>query len=394
MPRRLGELLVEEGRITPVELQEALRAQRIFGGSLGTHLLQLGVIDEEDLGSALARVHALPAAARAELLAAPPAVRALLPSDFVLRHRAIPFRLENDELHLAMQNPADSLALHEAAFLTGYRVVPHVAPEAVLRDAISSFQRNVDPPSFRAVAATARGRAPLDVTTGPMSAAAAARRSAASPRGADPSRDTNPVVVTPGSPSRGRAAPRTDSSAEESPTAELHGPAAEGSGDGALAATGRRLAAARSRDEVLAIALDEISACLPRACVFAIRGREAILWRSRGLPRSPARPITIPLDESSVLAAPEGSAELRYGPVAMTASNQDLYMLLGGKIPRVALVVPIPVRQRTVLVLYGDDPDGTAPPPDFARTRRLAALLSWALEATILRGKILRESGA
>ncbi len=385
MPKKLGELLVEEGRVTPLELQEALRAQRIFGGSLGSHLLQLGVISEEELAAALERIHGLPSVGRGELLAASRAVRALLPADFVRRHRAIPFRVENDELHLAMQCPADTIALHEAAFLTGYRVVPHVAPEAVLRDAIAAHQRN----------ATA--------TTGPMSAAAAARRSAPPSRGVDPARDTNPVVVTPrppGAPHPGPALhppePPAPISEEESPTAELHGsPATDArAGSSALAVTGRRLADAGTRDEVLGIALDEIAACFPRACVFAIRGREALLWDSRGLPRTPGRPLAIPLDESSILCAPEGSAELRYGPVAATASNQDFYLLLGGKFPRVALVAPVPVRQRTVVVLYGDDPAGTAAPPDFARLRRMSALVAWALESVILRGKILRESGS
>jgi hypothetical protein len=161
-----------------------------------------------------------------------------------------------------------------------------------------------------------------------------------------------------------------------------------------LAEAGRRLAAATTRDEVLAVALDEMAALFPRACAFAVRGREALLWRSTGLPRTPTRPIAIPLEESSVLSLPDDGPAMRYGPVASTPANQDLYILLGGRIPRVALVVPVQVKKRTVVVLYGDDPEGTSRPPDFVRVRRLAALTSWALEAVILRGKILRESGA
>ncbi len=406
MSKKLGDLLVEQGRITPLELQEALRSQRIFGGSLGTHLLQLGFVSESELGVALEEVHGVPAVGRDALLAAPPGVFALLPADYARRHRALPFRVEGDELHLALQNPADTLALHEAAFLTGFRVVPHIAPEAVIRDALAAH--------LRRDAAAAPAAPPVrDVTTGPMRAAGPSQADRApAPPGRPPAAavDTNPVVVSPARPpARPPAAPSPPAARpeqpddEESPTAALRHPAAahgttlgpDGPGPGdPLAAVGRRLAAASSRDEVLAVALEEMAAHFPRVCAFAVRGREAVLWRSAGLPRTPSRPIAIPLDESSVLSFPDEGPAVRYGPVAATAANQDLYILLGGRIPRVALVVPVQVKKRTVVVLYGDDPEGTSRPPDFVRARRLAALTAWALEAVILRGKILRESGA
>jgi hypothetical protein len=410
--RKLGDLLVEQVRITPLELQEALRAQRIFGGSLGTHLLQLGFVSEAELGSALEQVHGVPAVSRAELLTAAPEVVAMLPTDYARRHRALPFRVEGDELHLVLQNPADTLALHEAAFLTGFRVVAHVAPEAVIRDAIAAHLR-LDPGAATPATGAVSASAPpvQDVTTGPMRAsdrqAAAARPVPLALRASAPI-DTNPVVVTPvGPPARpsASAGERERPGApddEESPTAALRHPAAAsgatarpdaGAGD-PLADVGRRLAAATTRDEVLEIVLDELASHFPRACAFAVRGREAILWRSTGLPRTPTRPIAIPLDESSVLSFPDDGPALRYGPVAATSSNQDLYILLGGRIPRIALVIPVQVKKRTVVVLYGDDPEGASPPPDFVRVRRLAALTAWALEAVILRGKILRESGA
>ncbi|MCU0232298.1 MAG: hypothetical protein MUC67_13170 [Acidobacteria bacterium] len=413
MSKKLGDLLVEQGRVTPLELQEALRAQRIFGGSLGTHLLQFGFLTEAELGAALEEVHGVPAVSRAELLAALPGLFALLPVDFARRHRALPFRIEGDALHLALQNPADSLALHEAAFLTGYRVVPHVAPEAVIRDALTSQLRG-EPPGGTAPAppaASGPGAPPPDVTTGPMRAASPPAAASAAPAAARPPAaavDTNPVVVTRRGPPRTAVPPAPAPGPEpveeeESPTAALHHPVAargasaerpEGDGGDPLAETGRRLAAATTRDEVLAVALDEMASHFPRVCAFAIRGREAMLWRSSGLPRTPTRPVAIPLDESSILAFPDDGPVLRYGPVAATPANQDLYILLGGRIPRVVLVVPVQVKKRTVVVLYGDDPDGTAPPPDFVRVRRLAALTAWALEAVILRGKILRASGA
>src|SRR5947207_8257895 len=51
---RLGEFFVTKGLINPKQLEEALRGQLIFGGHLGTCLIEMGFIDEHTLGRALA----------------------------------------------------------------------------------------------------------------------------------------------------------------------------------------------------------------------------------------------------------------------------------------------------------------------------------------------------
>src|SRR5437762_714744 len=47
--RKLGELLVELGVITPAQLQEAMEYQRASGHKLGTCLMALGFVNERDL---------------------------------------------------------------------------------------------------------------------------------------------------------------------------------------------------------------------------------------------------------------------------------------------------------------------------------------------------------
>jgi hypothetical protein len=59
---RLGQILVAAGRITPAQLDEALRAQVLYGGRLGTNLIELGYLDLDSLALALARRHGIPAA--------------------------------------------------------------------------------------------------------------------------------------------------------------------------------------------------------------------------------------------------------------------------------------------------------------------------------------------
>lgn len=414
MARKLGETLIEEGLLDARRLQEALRSQRIFGGSLGSNLLQLGFIDEESLGRVLGKVYGVPVAQRIDLLGASPEVVKLLPTEFTKRHRALPFKVEGHRLHLALQNPADSLAVHEAAFLTGFQVVPHVASESVLRDALAHHHRG-DGSSSRPGAATMTGAfqampaqpghetGPVRVITSPQETPADSRPQRGTgasdgalaplphPRSpefsAPPARDasTGPHPQRGGGsePPRG-AAPR-GAMAPSAPAA----PQATAS----LATFGRELAGATSRDEILRALLDEVARMTPRSIVFVVKGDEAVATLFRGVDVGQRR-LALPLDRPSVLDAVREESPMSYGPVALTAANQDFYILLGGRVPRVAFVLPVYVRKRAVVALYGDDPTGSALPPDFRRARRIAALGGWAIEALVLRGKILRESGA
>ena len=58
---RLGELLVKSGKITPDQLEEALSAQQAEGGRVGTHLVKMGFIDDDDLVEFLSQRYGVPA---------------------------------------------------------------------------------------------------------------------------------------------------------------------------------------------------------------------------------------------------------------------------------------------------------------------------------------------
>lgn len=59
---RLGELLVASGLLTIEQIEQALRAQVMWGARLGTNLIELGFIDLDQLSTALGQQHAMPAA--------------------------------------------------------------------------------------------------------------------------------------------------------------------------------------------------------------------------------------------------------------------------------------------------------------------------------------------
>jgi hypothetical protein len=129
MAKRLGEVLIDEGKITDAQLQKALKAQLIFGGHLGTSLIELGYIDERALGTALARAFNVNYATYEILMGAPYAVIRAIPAKLVEKFKVIPIRLDGKVLQLAMLDPKNLMALDEISFVTGYKIVPWVAPE-------------------------------------------------------------------------------------------------------------------------------------------------------------------------------------------------------------------------------------------------------------------------
>ena len=57
---RLGELLVKENIITPLQLKKAVESQRSTGGRLGHELAKLGYIEESDLTAFLSKQYGVP----------------------------------------------------------------------------------------------------------------------------------------------------------------------------------------------------------------------------------------------------------------------------------------------------------------------------------------------
>ncbi len=55
MKLKIGDHLVQNGLITEQQLDEALEAQTVFGGRLGTNLVELGFVTTAALAESLAR---------------------------------------------------------------------------------------------------------------------------------------------------------------------------------------------------------------------------------------------------------------------------------------------------------------------------------------------------
>jgi type IV pilus assembly protein PilB len=126
--RRLGEILLAADAITQADLDKALSEQAQTKGFLGQILLKRGVIKKRDLAEALEDQLGVPSVELADA-SVPSEMGALLPENMVRKHRAVPFDIQDDVMHVAMADPLNLTAIESMRLVTGLEVKAFFAPE-------------------------------------------------------------------------------------------------------------------------------------------------------------------------------------------------------------------------------------------------------------------------
>jgi len=136
--KQLGQILIEQGLITPEQLDHALEEHRRTPKSLGRTLIDLGLIKESDLVRALAEQVGLEFVDLADY-PVDAAVTGLLPDTLARRYRAIPIGERDGKLLVAMSDPANVYALDDIRTITNRDVQPLVATASDVEQAIQKF---------------------------------------------------------------------------------------------------------------------------------------------------------------------------------------------------------------------------------------------------------------
>jgi type IV pilus assembly protein PilB len=132
--RRLGDLLLAEGIVTPEQLGQAVAEQVRTDDKLGSVLVRLGLLTELQLVHFLSRQYRVPVAEIPEQI--PADVLKLVPVAIARKYEVIPVSRTATSLALAMTDPTNLSALDEVSFRTGLRVVPMLAPSSAIRKEI------------------------------------------------------------------------------------------------------------------------------------------------------------------------------------------------------------------------------------------------------------------
>jgi type IV pilus assembly protein PilB len=135
---RLGDLLVEQGIISEVQLSNSLKYHRETGAMLGEALTQLGYTTPDQIADALAWQGTYGLSALSELMPNPSAV-ALLTEKFCRARQVLPIDFtQNHALVLAMVDPTDVLTIDDVRLITSLEVAPVASTLGVLSEALET----------------------------------------------------------------------------------------------------------------------------------------------------------------------------------------------------------------------------------------------------------------
>jgi len=339
----LGEYLIKKGKITEKQLSTALERQVTMGGRLGTNLIELGILPENDLTQILSKLFAIPSVLKEDLEKVDPAVIQLITKDAAQKYNIIPFKREKNSLSIAFLDRPMLEVLDELRFVTGCSIKPYITSELRFQYAMEKHYQ---------ISRQLRYISVLDEE----------RKKYAEQAGTESGRP-----------------PAIDSSPEEM----------EATLQEALA----DWVEFRDRDTSIGIFLKAVSTVLDRGVLFVVKSGTASAWRIIPFHRqSDWSGFEFKLDAGGIFKEVIGSKTLFLGPVGPAAvhpSLKGLFESLGGDLPAEMLICPILINDQVVSFLYGDNQITGRPIRSKEFIGRLARKLGMILEILILKKKVL-----
>jgi len=405
--KRIGEALIERALLTPGELDKALKAQLIFGGHLGTNLIELGLVDEDALGRCLADLLGVRHATRKLLAEATPEALGVLSREAAERYRCVPLIVEGGALHLAAADPRDLGAMSSA---TGYRLVPYVAPEVRIYEALERYYGIPRRARYINLSYELAGRPPAGRRQGVV--VSRPQASAADEQSAP--------VVTPDPEPVPHAAETTDLGAEfgygkswreladeldeapdridlpesdaEDVAARKEPPTRRARTSGATIDESQAvecLVAANEGDEIAAAFLDWAGGRGAGAVLFAVKGSTARVWdwRGLGLSQEGLKRLRFGVTAGSIFTLLLGEGFYR-GPAPDDVNGRSFYGAMRVEPPEEIVLLPVHLDDRLVAIVYVEGDAERALEASDEELRRMTRRLAQAMSLVILKRRI------
>jgi hypothetical protein len=340
---KLGTRLLRDGVIGLSELEAALRAQVLYGGRLGTNLIELGFLDVDTVGRFLALALQAPEATRDRFERVPLAAIERFGGELARAHSAFPLGPEidrPDHLGVAVLDPSDAGKQALLAEALGSPVVLYAAAEMRLffylekhygiERAVRYIRPGDRPREQGQVERRRLQGAPRVVRVEPRSrriaAVEAPEPEPAPAAGSPPASEPQPTI-------RDR----------ESVSAAI--------------------AAAKHRDQIGAALVSYAPARLEALAVLLIRARTAMgwcAWSAAGTDDESLAQVAVPLEALSAFKLAYDANESYFGPPPTDEARREIevFAAMGiGERPERLLVVPVSVRDRVVNLIAAFAPD-------------------------------------
>ncbi|HUW62351.1 MAG TPA: HDOD domain-containing protein [Candidatus Bathyarchaeia archaeon] len=137
-PKRIGELLIEEGLITESDLAKALDHQKKHGGKTVEILIRLGIIEAATFVKFLSKRPGIPSIDLSNY-EVPQDLVALVPRELATKHEIFPIDKMGKVLTLGMAFPLDRATIEKLESVTGFKIRPILCSSGDIRAAIKQY---------------------------------------------------------------------------------------------------------------------------------------------------------------------------------------------------------------------------------------------------------------
>src|SRR5258708_14659631 len=133
---RIADSLIEDGLLLPNQLQEAVTIQKAEGGRLLKILTDRQFVTEQDMAFSMGRCLNAPPINLARLRV-PEEVMSIVPRDMAKANKLVPIARLDGKLFVAMADPTNVLAVDDLKRRVRLQIVPMIATERAVNDALS-----------------------------------------------------------------------------------------------------------------------------------------------------------------------------------------------------------------------------------------------------------------
>ena len=370
----LGQTLLKRNLINLIQLNLALDFKVFYGGRLGTNLLELGILQEEDLAKSLSESLGLPYALAKDLENVSPHIIQKIPREVAFRTKSIPFRFQDGHLYVAMIEPKNYRAYDEVRKSSPHPILAHITPELRAHIALEYYYQIRMNPRMKNLATKLQSIKTLTTTRGTAS-------------------EIKEIKLTLPPPIENVSWVSDDG---PTPSFSLK-PAGEDPGKVTLSVQkiSWLLEMARTRDEIAEYILQFSQMYLKRVALFVLRKEMGFGWDGRGeeINRSLIRSIVIPLNEASIFRTVVQSQGHFLGTVPKTRINNEFLSSLGAIKPPNILLLPLTLGGITFGALYGDNGKERVDPEGINELQVMISRANIAFERLIIseREKALRQ---
>lgn len=136
--KQLGELLLEKGIISQVQLDKALKTQKEKGGLIGQIFVMLGYIKEEEIAQVLTVQYGFPYLPLESYEISADMIK-LIPENVAKQYNLIAIDKIGNLLTISMSNPLNTQAVEDIEMLSGCKVQVFISTMTDISNAIKKY---------------------------------------------------------------------------------------------------------------------------------------------------------------------------------------------------------------------------------------------------------------